>query len=154
DDYLAKFWAQVFPGLVLHEDLALRRGAEIAPAYRKYSPKLTIWLGEQRKLHGQGTSFANQKITQYLKQTKFVKDATSEAEMQRFLGLIEVFKKYSDKYSLDWLLMLAQGYQESRLDQSAKSHVGAVGVMQVMPATGKELKVGDIHKMDPNIHAG
>ena len=32
--------------------------------------------------------------------------------------------------------------------------MGAVGIMQVMPATGKELKVGDITKIEPNIHAG
>ena len=34
--------------------------------------------------------------------------------------------------------MMAQGYQESQLDQTVKSQVGAVGVMQVMPATGKD----------------
>ena len=50
--------------------------------------------------------------------------------------------------------MAAQGYQESTLDQNAKSPVGAIGVMQVMPATGKELKVGDITQIEPNIHAG
>ena len=50
--------------------------------------------------------------------------------------------------------MAAQGYQESTLDQNVKSPVGAVGVMQVMPPTGKELNVGDIHKLEPNIHAG
>ena len=50
--------------------------------------------------------------------------------------------------------MVAQGYQESQLDQNAKSQVGAVGVMQVMPATGKDLKVGDIRQIEPNIHAG
>ena len=50
--------------------------------------------------------------------------------------------------------MMAQGFQESRLDQNAKSQVGAVGVMQVMPATGKDMKVGDIRQIDPNIHAG
>ena len=50
--------------------------------------------------------------------------------------------------------MAAQGYQESGLNQSVKSEVGAVGVMQVMPSTGKELKVGDITKLEPNIHAG
>jgi len=32
--------------------------------------------------------------------------------------------------------------------------VGALGVMQVMPKTGEELKVGDITQVDPNIHAG
>ena len=55
---------------------------------------------------------------------------------------------------MDWMLMAAQGYQESRLDHNARSHVGAIGVMQVMPATGTELKVGDIRKLEPNIHAG
>jgi membrane-bound lytic murein transglycosylase MltF len=50
--------------------------------------------------------------------------------------------------------MAAQGYQESMLNQNAKSQVGAIGIMQVMPATGKELKVGDITKIEPNIHAG
>jgi membrane-bound lytic murein transglycosylase MltF len=50
--------------------------------------------------------------------------------------------------------MAAQGYQESRLDQEARSPVGAIGIMQVMPATGHELKVGDITLLEPNIHAG
>ena len=50
--------------------------------------------------------------------------------------------------------MAAQGYQESTLDQNVKSPVGAIGVMQVMPATGKELNVGDITQIDSNIHAG
>jgi len=55
---------------------------------------------------------------------------------------------------MDWMLMAAQGYQESRLDHNARSQVGAIGVMQVMPATGQELKVGDISQLEPNIHAG
>jgi membrane-bound lytic murein transglycosylase MltF len=83
-----------------------------------------------------------------------VKGATTDAEMKKFQSLIEIFKKYSSQYDVDYLLMMAQGYQESQLDQQAKSHVGAVGIMQVMPATGKDLKVGDIRQIDPNIHAG
>jgi membrane-bound lytic murein transglycosylase MltF len=61
---------------------------------------------------------------------------------------------YSDKYDVDWLLMAAQGYQESQLNQAARSPVGAIGVMQVMPQTGTELKVGDITEAEANIHAG
>ena len=67
---------------------------------------------------------------------------------------MEIFRKYSDRYEMDYLLMMAQGYQESRLDQNAKSPVGAIGVMQVMPATGRDMKVGDITQLEPNIHAG
>lgn len=55
---------------------------------------------------------------------------------------------------MDWMLMAAQGYQESRLDHSARSHVGAVGIMQIMPATGKEMRVGDFTQLEPNVHAG
>ena len=65
-----------------------------------------------------------------------------------------MFKKYGTQYNVDYLLMAAQGYQESTLDQSVKSPVGAIGVMQVMPKTGQELNVGNITEVDSNIHAG
>jgi len=83
-----------------------------------------------------------------------MKGATSEAERKKFREVVELFRKYGDQYELDYLLMAAQGFQESGLDQSVKSQVGAIGVMQVMPATGAELKVGDIRQAEPNIHAG
>jgi membrane-bound lytic murein transglycosylase MltF len=65
-----------------------------------------------------------------------------------------MFRTYGERYRLDYLLMAAQGYQESRLDHSVRSKVGAIGVMQVMPATAKQLNVGDVTKIEPNIHAG
>jgi len=55
---------------------------------------------------------------------------------------------------MDYLLMAAQGYQESELNQNARSPVRAIGIMQIMPATGRLLRVGDITKLEPNIHAG
>jgi membrane-bound lytic murein transglycosylase MltF len=90
----------------------------------------------------------------YLVSTAYAKSAASEAEQKKFLGQIDLFHKYSQQYDADYLLMAAQGYQESQLNQDAKSHVGAVGVMQLMPATGAEMKVGDISQLDVNIHAG
>jgi len=93
-------------------------------------------------------------FAKYLKNTKYVKDATSEQERKKFLQLVDYFKKYGSQYNVDWLLMAAQGYQESQLNQQARSRVGAIGVMQVMPATAKDLKVGDITQIEPNIHAG
>jgi membrane-bound lytic murein transglycosylase MltF len=90
----------------------------------------------------------------YLLNTQFVKGAGAEVARQRFLALVALFRKYGSQYNMDWMLMAAQGYQESRLDHNARSHVGAIGVMQVMPATGSELNVGDIKKLEPNIHAG
>jgi membrane-bound lytic murein transglycosylase MltF len=49
---------------------------------------------------------------------------------------------------------MAQAYQESRLHERARSHVGARGIMQLMPATAREMNVGSILNTDSNIHAG
>ena len=83
-----------------------------------------------------------------------MKNAAADAERKKFRSLVKLFEKYSAQYDLDYLLMAAQGYQESGLDHKRRSSVGAVGVMQVMPATGAELKVGDIRQIEPDIHAG
>ena len=80
--------------------------------------------------------------------------ASSKAELAKFLRTIQLFQKYAAQYDFDWLMLAAQGYQESRLDQSVKSPVGAIGIMQVMPATGRELGVGDIRQVEANVHAG
>jgi membrane-bound lytic murein transglycosylase MltF len=85
---------------------------------------------------------------------KYAKSATSDAEIAKFNRIVEFLQKYGDQYDVDWLLMAAQGYQESQLNQQAKSQVGAIGVMQVMPATGKDMNVGDIGQVENNINAG
>ena len=93
-------------------------------------------------------------LRNYLKNTRWVKNAASEQEMQKFRQTVDLFKKYADQYQFDYLLLAAQGYQESGLNQSARSPVGAIGIMQIMPATGRELGVGDIRLLEPNIHGG
>jgi membrane-bound lytic murein transglycosylase MltF len=153
-DYLAEFWKKVLPNITVHSAVTLRTGASLAVAIRKNSPRLKTELDTFLAKFGLGTAFGNVIEKRYLANTKYVKQATSEAERKKFLALVEIFRKYSEQYSVDYLLMAAQGYQESALDQNAKSHVGAVGVMQIMPATGKDMKVGDITQIDANIHAG
>jgi membrane-bound lytic murein transglycosylase MltF len=154
DKHKADFWKQVFPKVKVHDRIAIRTGGDIAWAMRKGSPQLKAALDDFVARHRIGTTTGNVILARYLKNVKYVKDAASKSERKKFLQLVQYFKKYGDKYHVDWLLMAAQGYQESRLDQNVKSPVGAVGVMQVMPATGKELKVGDISKTQPNIEAG
>jgi membrane-bound lytic murein transglycosylase MltF len=154
DDLLAKFWKQILPNITLHLDVKVREDGDYAWAVRKGSPQLIAELNPLIKANGQGTTFGNVLLKKYLQNTKFVKSATSEAEMKRFRQMIQTFQKYGGQYNMDFLLMMAQGFQESRLDQTVKSPVGAVGVMQVMPATGKDMNVGDIKQQDSNINAG
>ena len=93
-------------------------------------------------------------LQKYLKSIKYAKPATSDADIEALPRSHRTMRKYGDQYDLDYLLMAAQGYQESGLDHERRSAVGAIGVMQVMPKTGAELKVGDIRQLEPNIHAG
>jgi len=153
-DFYAKFWQQVFPNIRGHEEVALLTGGNIAWAIRKDSPQLKAAADDFMARHAKGTSAGNQTLARYFKSAKYIKDAASESERKKFLALIQYFQKYGDKYDVDWLLMAAQGYQESQLNQSVRSPVGAIGVMQVMPATGKDLAVGNIAEVEPNIHAG
>jgi membrane-bound lytic murein transglycosylase MltF len=154
DDYLAALWKKVFTDITVHDTVTVRTGGNLAVAIRKDSPQLAAGLNAIIAKYGLGTAFGNMMEQRYLESTKYVKSATSEAQRKKFQQLVELFKKYSDQYEVDYLLMAAQGFQESGLDQNVKSPVGAVGVMQVMPATGKDLKVGDISQLEPNIHAG
>jgi len=154
DKHKADFWKQVFPKIKVHDGVAVRTGGNIAWAIRKGSPQLKASLDDFLNRHGKGTTSGNVILMRYLKNAKYVKDATSEAERKKFLSLIAYFQKYGKQYDVDWLLMAAQGYQESQLNQKVRSPVGAIGVMQVMPATGKELKVGNIAQTEANIHAG
>jgi membrane-bound lytic murein transglycosylase MltF len=154
DKHKADLWKQVFPKITVHDGVAVRTGGDIAVAIRKGSPQLKAALDDFLVRNAKGTSTGNTVLTRYLKNAKYVKDAASESERKKFLSLIGYFQKYGGKYDVDWLLMAAQGYQESQLNHAARSPVGAIGVMQVMPATGKELGVGDIKQIEPNIHAG
>jgi membrane-bound lytic murein transglycosylase MltF len=154
DDFLAQFWRQVFTDIQVHPALAVRTGGSLAIALRKETPKLRAAADEWILAHGRGDAFRNVLEQRYLKNLKYARNATSEAERRKFRRVIELFRKYGAEYDLDYLLMAAQGYQESTLDNTVKSPVGAIGVMQVMPATGKQLAVGDIRQLEPNIHAG
>jgi membrane-bound lytic murein transglycosylase MltF len=151
--HLAEIWKQVLPNIAVTKAV-VAKDLNIATAIRKNSPKLKAELDAFIKTHGRGTTFGNILFAKYMKSASYLKSATNDADLKRFNTIVELFRKYSEKYDVDFLLMAAQGYQESRLDQNVKSQVGAVGVMQIMPSTGKELKVGDITKLEPNIHGG
>jgi membrane-bound lytic murein transglycosylase MltF len=153
-NHIAEFWKQVFPNLMFNKSAAVKADAQTALMIRKNSPLLKAELNAFLARYPEGSAQRNMPLQKYLKSVKYVKDATSESEKAKFRKTISLFQKYGDKYSVDYLLMGAQAYQESQLNQNAKSSVGAIGIMQLMPATGKEMKVGDIQQLEPNIHAG
>jgi membrane-bound lytic murein transglycosylase MltF len=154
DDWIAELWVQIINGLRLHPKAVLREGADIGWAIRPSNPKLLATLNRAiPEITGNANHWSNQ-TRAYLAKLKQLHSATRGADMQRFRDTVEIFQRYAGQYGFDTLLLVAQGYQESRLDQRARSRVGAVGLMQLMPNTGRTLGVGDIHKAEPNVHAG
>jgi membrane-bound lytic murein transglycosylase MltF len=154
DDWVAGLWVQIIKGLRLHPKASLREGAEIAWAVRPDNPKLLATLNRAIAEIAGNVNHWSEHTRSYLAELKQLYTATKAADMQRFRDTVEIFRRYTGQYRFDTLLLVAQAYQESSLDQRTVSRVGAVGLMQIMPQTGRELGVGDIHKPDPNVHAG
>jgi membrane-bound lytic murein transglycosylase MltF len=152
--YLPKIWAPFYKNIKANLDVVVDDSGKIAWGMRRNSPQLMGVVNEFVKTHKQGTVFGNSVIARYALSPKMLKNAIAPGELEKFQKTAAFFQKYGSQYKMDYLLMMAQGYQESTLDQNAKSQVGAIGVMQLMPATGDQMNVGDIHQEETNIHAG
>ncbi len=156
DLHKAGLWAKILEDITVHEDLAIHTGGKIAWAFRKNSPLLAKEINSFVETHKKGTLMGNILLNRYLKNTDRLKNHTAEQEMAKFNSTINYFKKYGEQYNFDWLLLAAQGYQESRLDQNLVSRVGARGIMQVRNSTARDpnINIPDISTPENNIHAG
>ncbi len=156
DDYKMVLWQDVFEQLVPREDIVFREGGRTAWAIRKDSPKLEQLLNDFLKNNREGTLIGNTLKNRWVRDFDWAENALAKEDLARFNDLRHIFRKYGEKYGVDELMAAAQGYQESRLDQSARSAAGAIGVMQMLPSTAKDPNVGipDIREVDANIHAG
>jgi membrane-bound lytic murein transglycosylase MltF len=154
DDWKALLWVQILPKVKVREDLVLRAEGRTGWAVRKGSPQLEGVLADFYRSVVKKQGVIESRMAQQQKRIKRIRNNTASAEWKRFQKTVRLFEKYGAKYHFDPLMLAAQGFQESKLRQEARSHAGAIGVMQIMPDTGKELAVGDIHELEPNIHAG
>jgi membrane-bound lytic murein transglycosylase F len=55
----------------------------------------------------------------------------------------DIIKTQAEKIDWDWRLLASQVYQESKFNPNAKSWAGAVGLMQMMPATALDLEINN-----------
>lgn len=154
DNWKAMMWAQILPKIKVNEQAEVREAGKYGWAIRKGSPKLEAEILDFYKNYITKQDIAAYRLKQYMSRVKHIRNPTEIAEWKRFEQMLVLFQKYGEKYNFDPLMLAAQGYQESRLNQKARSPGGAIGVMQVMPAIGEALKVGDIRIVEPNIHAG
>ncbi|MDR6844250.1 transglycosylase SLT domain-containing protein [Flavobacterium granuli] len=153
---VAELWANVMPNLILYDKIPLARNVSYGWVFRKDSPKLKKATDQFLIKNAKGTLIGNTLYNKYAKNEKLLPEIYTKKTFSKVNVLKAPFLKYADRYQLDWLLLIAQGYQESGLDQSLVSNRGAVGIMQVMPKTaaGKPFYIRNINKLDNNVHAG
>ena len=157
DDLIAGFWGKIYNGITVHNDLSIADGDRIGWAVQKGTPQFLSLINEFVKDHKAGTAFGNTLLQKYLKDTKWAKNNIAPQEMEKFKTAVAFFKKYGAQYDFDWLMIAAQAYQESQIDQTKTSPVGAVGVMQIKPSTasGDPINISGVDKdMEKNINAG
>jgi membrane-bound lytic murein transglycosylase MltF len=156
DQHKVDFWATVFGKIRVHRDLAVAEGEAIGWAVRKESRALRSLINEFLATVPEGSAIRNILLRRYLRDNKWVRNPTTQEEMRKYRSTVGFFKKYAPQYGFDYLMVTAQAYQESRLDQSLRSRAGAVGVMQVKPSTaaGPPIGIRDVTRVDSNVHAG
>ena len=156
DDYKPLLWKDVFEDVEVRDDLVFREGGQIAWAMRKDSPQLKASIDAFLRENREGTLIGNILRNRYIRDFDWAANALKDEDYERFNNLEDIFRRYGETYGIEYLLAAAQGYQESKLDQNVRSGAGAVGVMQLLPATARDKNVGipDIHEVESNIHAG
>ena len=141
---------------MVRTDLVVHAGGETAWAFRKGSPRLAEVVNAFVRTHRRGTLMGNVLFNRYLKSTHWAERALSAEGRARFKDTAALFRRYAGEYGFPWLMVTAQAYQESRLDQTMRSPAGAIGVMQLLPSTAadKNVDIDDIEDLEHNIHAG
>ena len=156
DSHIANIWSRVLDNIVTEEGAAISTGSQIAWAVRKSDKDLLYKLNLFIKKYKQGTTAGNVLFNRYYKNTKWITNPVSESSLKRLHQYQKSFIKYGNQYNIDWVMLTALGYQESKLNQRAKSNHGAVGVMQIKPSTAadKNIKITGVKESsDKNIHA-
>ncbi|MGD9878077.1 transglycosylase SLT domain-containing protein [Desulfococcus sp.] len=156
DEHIARVWAEVLPNIIVRSDLTVNVGGSIAWAVRKENPQLLASIDSFLKDNSTGSFLGNLLFKRYYHDARWIKNPVSESAQKRLEEVMNLFRKYGDRYGFDWIAIAAQAYQESELDHRKRSHKGAVGIMQVMPHTASSRLIGipDIHQLENNIHAG
>jgi membrane-bound lytic murein transglycosylase MltF len=153
---VARLWSKVMDSLVLYFQIPLATSVSYGIVIRKQSPKLKAAADNFIEKNAKGTLIGNMLYNKYVQNVKLLPGMHSKKTVAEVKALQATFKKYADRYKLDWLLLVGQGYQESQLDQEKVSHAGAVGLMQVLPntAAGNPINIQNVNIVDNNVHAG
>lgn len=156
DSHKTDLWLNIMDNIKIHQQLPLRESGKIGWAFRLNSPELEKIVNSFLRTAKSGTLLGNVLHQKYIEKTKWLDRLLNPNSITRVENLSSLFEKYSMQYEFDWLMISAQAFQESGLDNRKVSHKGAIGIMQVLPSTAKDpyIDIHDISKLENNIHAG
>lgn len=128
---------------------------QIAFAMRPSNPELKAYVDGFVKKTYRGLEY-NMAKRRYFENKRQIARAAEERSGRtgRISQYDPIIQKYATNYGFDWRLLAAQAYQESRFNPNATSWVGALGLFQVMPATGRSLGFTNLTDPDEGTHAG
>jgi len=141
-DHIANAWFALYDKLKIQNDVALRTGGQQAIALRRNMPEFMAVVNDFVRSHRTGTLFGNMMFKRYFGDGDRLKNSMAQKDVEKFRTLVGYFQQSGTEFDLDWVLLGAQAYQESQLDQSRRSAVGAVGIMQIKPETAADPNVG------------
>jgi membrane-bound lytic murein transglycosylase F len=144
-------------GVTVRSAHILDEVVEHAIALRKRNPRLKEALDAFVK-RTYKSEFYNLTYNKYFKSKRSVQRLARGRIVDARTGQISPYdklvRKHSDHYGFDWRLVTAQMYQESKFDPQAKSHMGARGLMQLMPRTARAMGVKNTSDPDQGIQGG
>jgi membrane-bound lytic murein transglycosylase F len=139
---LAELKATEYANLIIKP--ALGPPQQVVWAMRRNAPALrdavNAWLERQRR-NGVMTALYRKYFLDRRQFQLRAKSGFLTADTGRLSPWDEWFRESARIPGWDWRLLAAQAYQESRFNPAARSWAGAVGVMQIMPRTARELRI-------------
>ncbi len=135
--------------------LALGNTANIAWVLRPEQFEIKKHLNTFIKKEYKGL-FYNLSYNKYFRHSKNISKHNEDriTEGSKLSPFDDIVKPLAERYGMDWRLLVAQMYQESKFNPKAVSFAGAKGLMQVMPRTGKEFGFENLADPEIGIHAG
>jgi membrane-bound lytic murein transglycosylase MltF len=154
DQHIAELWSGVLQGLRVHSDLMVAEGGSIAWAVRPGAEALKAEIDAFLETVRRGTLIGNVLFNRYYDGHRFIDNPLTGNGLDDLIRYRELFEEHAAAHDLDWRLVAAVAFQESRLDPDAKSPRGALGLMQLLPATAAYVGIDDAGPVGANIQAG
>lgn len=142
DSYKGRIWlGGMISGLKAHKLIPLRSNGTSAWALRKNSPELLKAVNGYLASVSRNSLYSDMTLRRLLVHSDQMSNILAPDPMGRLATIRKVLEKYANQYDLDWLMLAALGYKESGLNPKVRSHKGAVGIMQLLPGTGREVGI-------------